>query len=155
MLLPTTKTGEIDVDRLVALLKQANTPNDNDALDAFRQAEALVYGADKDWRELIPKRFRFDLDNLPPLLRESDIVRDPKRGYPGILPMTRSAFRSAIADGYIPAPLKLGAKVVAWRKEDIVYIARNGVVGRREKGRRARAREAQRLAGKVEAPADT
>jgi len=153
MLLPTTNTGEIDVDRLVALLKQANTPNDGDALNAFRQAGALVYGADKDWPELILKHFRLDLDALPPLLRESDIVRDPKRGYPGILPMTRSAFRSAVGDGYIPAPLKLGAKVVAWRKEDIVHIARNGVVGRRAKGRRAR--EARRSAAKVEVPAET
>ena len=81
-------------------------------------------------------------------------MRDPKRGYPGILPMTRSAFRSAVEDGYIPPPLKLGAKVVAWRKEDIVHIARNGVVGRREKGRRARAREARRRAAKVEVPAE-
>jgi hypothetical protein len=144
MLPPTTKTGEVDLDRLVALLEQASAPNDSDALNAFRQAEALVHGAGKDWRELIPKQFRFDLDNLPPLLRESDIVRDPKRGYPGILPMTRSAFRSAVEDGYIPAPFKLGAKLVAWRKEDIVHIARNGVVGRREIGRRARARAAQR-----------
>ncbi len=36
--------------------------------------------------------FQFDLDNLPPLLRVSDICRDPKRGYPGILPMTCSAY---------------------------------------------------------------
>jgi hypothetical protein len=154
MLLPTTNTGEIDIDRLVALLKQANTSSDSDALDAFRQAEALVHEANKDWPELIPKWFRFDLDNLPPLLREADICRNPRTGYPGILPLTRSAFRSAVDDGYIPPPLKLGAKVVAWRAADIVRIARDGVVGRREKGRRARAREAQRRAEKVEVPVD-
>jgi hypothetical protein len=90
--------------------------------------------------------FDLDLDNLPPLLRESDICRDPKRGYPGILPMTRSAFRTAVEDGYINKPIKLGAKVVAWRREDILDIVRNGVVGRREQGRRARAREEQRRA---------
>lgn len=89
-------------------------------------------------------------ESWPPLLRESDICRDPKRGYPGIVPITRSAFRSAVADGYIAQPVKLGAKAVAWRREDIIEIVKNGVVGRREKGRRARAREAQRrLEGEI------
>ena len=35
--------------------------------------------------------FVLDPDNLPPLLRESDIVRDSSRKYPGLVPLTRSA----------------------------------------------------------------
>lgn len=87
--------------------------------------------------------FTLDIANLPPLLRESDICRDPKRDYPGLLPITRSAFRDALANGYIPAPIKLGDKIVAWRREDILALiehgvaSRRGVVSRRESKRRA------------------
>jgi prophage regulatory protein len=98
--------------------------------------------------------FQFDLDNLPPLLRVSDICRDPKRGYPGILPMTRSAFLTAVEDGYIAPPVKLGAKVVAWRREDILAIVEHGVQGRRARGRKALAREAQRQAAAEAASSD-
>ena len=90
--------------------------------------------------------FQFDLDNLPPLLRVSDICRDPKRGYPGILPMTRSAFLTAVEDGYISKGVKLGAKVIAWRRDDILYIIAHGVQARRARGRKALAREVQRQA---------
>jgi prophage regulatory protein len=83
-----------------------------------------------------------DINNLPPLLRCSDICRDAKRGYPGILPMTRSAFLTAVEDGYIPKGIKLGAKVIAWKREHILALIENGVVGRREQGRRARERAA-------------
>ena len=93
-----------------------------------------------------PVNFDFNLANLSPLLRISDICRDKARGYPGILPMTRSAFLTAVEDGYIKKPIRLGGKVVAWRREDILEIIKNGVVGRREQGRRARARAAQRQA---------
>ncbi len=90
--------------------------------------------------------FVLDIDNLPPLLRVTDICRDNKRGYPGILPMTRSAFLTAVEDGYIAKGIKLGRKVVAWRREDILDIVKNGVDGRRKQGRRARERAALRQA---------
>jgi predicted DNA-binding transcriptional regulator AlpA len=79
-----------------------------------------------------------DPDTWPPLLRLRLIVEDRATGYPGILPMSRSAFVNAVACGYIPAGIKLGGKVIAWRREDILEIVRNGVVGRREQRRRAR-----------------
>lgn len=85
-----------------------------------------------------------DIDDLPPLLRVTDIVRDVKSGRPGILPLSRAAFLAAVADGYIPPAVRLGAKAVAWRREDILEIVKNGVQGRRPRGRKALAREAQR-----------
>ena len=88
--------------------------------------------------------FQFDLDNLPPLLRERDICRDPKRGYAGLVAMTRTAWRDGIADGYIPAGVRLGAKIVAWPREVILEIIKNGTGGRRARGRRAKARAAAR-----------
>jgi prophage regulatory protein len=85
-----------------------------------------------------------DVNDLPPLLRVSDIVRDVKSGRPGILPLSRAAFLAAVADGYVPPPVRLGAKAVAWRREDILDIVKNGVQGRRPRGRKALAREALR-----------
>jgi len=86
--------------------------------------------------------FDFDLDRLPPLLRISDICRDPARRYAGLLPMSRSAFLAAIVDGYIAPPLKLGAKAVAWRREDILRIIQEGVPGRRALARETKRRAA-------------
>ena len=88
-------------------------------------------------------------ETWPSLMRVSDICRDPRRGYSGILPLTRSAFLTAVEDRYIAKPVKLGAKVVAWRREDILHIVQHGVVGRREQGRRAKARAAQRQAAEA------
>jgi hypothetical protein len=60
--------------------------------------------------------------------------------------LTRSAFIDAVGAGYIPAGIKLGAKIICWRREDILNIVEYGVAGRREQGRRARALAAQRRA---------
>jgi predicted DNA-binding transcriptional regulator AlpA len=102
----------------------------------------------------------FDIDlarpeTWPKLLRISEICRDRKRNWPGILAMSRSGFIDAVNDGYIPAGVKLGAKIMAWRREDILHIVEHGVVGRREQGRRAKALAAQRrVAAEIEIPAD-
>jgi hypothetical protein len=87
-----------------------------------------------------------DPTTWPALMRLSEICRDRRRNYPGVLPITRSTFLDAVADGYIPPGIKLGAKALAWRREIIVHIAEHGVVGRREQGRRAKALAAQRRA---------
>jgi hypothetical protein len=60
--------------------------------------------------------------------------------------MARSTFLDAVADGYIPPGIKLGAKALAWRREVILDIVEHGVVGRREQGRRAKALAMQRRA---------
>ena len=101
-----------------------------------------------------PRAFNIDPtkpETWPPLLRVSDICRDPKRGYPGIIPLTRSAFLTAVEDAYIAQPVKLGGKVVAWRKDDILAIVQHGVKGRRPRGRRSLARETQRQSAATQA----
>ena len=82
--------------------------------------------------------FELDIDKLPPLLRISDICRDSKRGYAGLLPITRSSFLDAVADGFIPPPVKLGRKAVAWKREDILRIIHEGVKSRRKIARERR-----------------
>jgi hypothetical protein len=81
----------------------------------------------------------------PALLREGDICRCKIRNWPGLLPISRAAWRSLIDDGYVTPGLLLGGKVRAWQRQEIVSIAKNGVQ-RRPRGKRALAREAQRSA---------
>jgi hypothetical protein len=97
---------------------------------------------------LLASPFSFDIADFatwPPLLRETDIVRDKRRNYPGLLPISRSAWRSLIVDGYVSPGLLLGSKTRAWTREEIIEITKHGVQCR-PRGRRALAREAQRQA---------
>jgi hypothetical protein len=81
----------------------------------------------------------------PALLREADICRNKPRNWPGLLPISRAAWRTLIDDKYVTPGLLLGGKVRAWTREEIITIAKNGVQ-RRPRGKRALAREAQRSA---------
>ncbi|WP_333877705.1 helix-turn-helix transcriptional regulator [Methylobacter sp.] len=47
------------------------------------------------------------------------IVGDKKRNIPAVLPISRSTFLSRVKDGTYPQPVKLGARSVAWRVQDI------------------------------------
>ncbi len=68
-----------------------------------------------------------DLDAIAPLLRESDICRDPKRpGRGGLLPLTRTSFRAAVVAGLIAKPIKLGVRTIAWRRADILKVLLDG-----------------------------
>lgn len=95
-----------------------------------------------DCRHIVEARapsFSFNRpETWPPLLRERDICRDPKRNYPGIVPVTRSAWRDLMRNGYVSEGVKIGAKVRAWTSTELLEIVRNGVAGRREQGRWAR-----------------
>jgi hypothetical protein len=86
-----------------------------------------------------------DITTWPALLREGDICRDKEKNWPGLLPISRAAWRTLIDDGYVTPGLLLGGKVRAWTRKEIVDIVKNGVK-RRPRGRRALAREAQRRA---------
>jgi hypothetical protein len=63
----------------------------------------------------------------PDFLRERDICKHPGRRYPGLLPITQSAFRAAVARGLIEQPLKFGSKVNCWRKETILRLRHHGI----------------------------
>jgi prophage regulatory protein len=59
--------------------------------------------------------------NLPSTgyVRLPQIIGDPKRGIPGVLPIGRTTFLTGVKAGKYPKPVKLGARTVAWRVEDI------------------------------------
>lgn len=53
------------------------------------------------------------------LLRLYQIIGDKKRNIPAILPVSRTTFLNRVKDGTYPQPVRLGARSVAWRLEDI------------------------------------
>jgi prophage regulatory protein len=59
--------------------------------------------------------------NLPSTgyVRLPQIIGDPKRGIPGVLPIGRTTFLVGVKSGKYPKPVKLGKRTVAWRVEDI------------------------------------
>jgi prophage regulatory protein len=52
-------------------------------------------------------------------LRLSQIIGDPKRGQPPIIPIGHSAWWSGVKSGRFPQPVKLSARITAWRVDDI------------------------------------
>ena len=68
-----------------------------------------------------------DPDTWPENLRLKDICRDSSRQYPGILPLTSSAFRAHVERGVIRPPIKFGEKIDTWSKQYILYLRRHGI----------------------------
>jgi hypothetical protein len=96
---------------------------------------------------------KFDIDNMPTIVREREICRDPARAYDGYFPVSRSAWRDGVEAGYYPKPIKIGPKMVGWRREDIMALIQNGVGDRRARSRRAAARALLHARHKAEAEA--
>ena len=57
--------------------------------------------------------------SAPRLYRLREIIGDPARGIPGILPISRSAWYKGIKDGRYPKPLKISTRISVWRSTDI------------------------------------
>ena len=51
--------------------------------------------------------------------RLKEVIGDRKRGIPGIIPVSRSAWYAGIKDGIYPKPVKLSERTSAWRSTDI------------------------------------
>jgi hypothetical protein len=64
----------------------------------------------------------------PPILRPKDICKAPD--YPGILPITSSAWRDHVSRGVIRPPIKFG-RVNGWHRDYIARLQRDGIPGRR------------------------
>jgi predicted DNA-binding transcriptional regulator AlpA len=94
----------------------------------------MFHISDPILRRLLLEKAFIDLDAIPPLLREADIVRDPKVPGSGLLPLTRSSFRDAVAAGRIAKPIRLGTRSVAWRRLDIVRVWPEGTYEPRRRG---------------------
>jgi hypothetical protein len=61
----------------------------------------------------------------PALLRERDICKRP--GYPGLLPLTQSAFRDGVARGDIDPPIRFGVRISCWTKDYILRLQQEGI----------------------------
>lgn len=61
-------------------------------------------------------------------LRISQIVGNPKRGIPALIPVSKSTFWSGVRSGRYPQPVRtLGERITAWRIEDIrAYLKQAG-----------------------------
>jgi predicted DNA-binding transcriptional regulator AlpA len=72
--------------------------------------------AQKPWA-VIPS---FDLMADTALIREAQLVQSPKRpGVPAPLPFSGPTLWRKVAAGTFPRPLKLSARVTAWRVGDV------------------------------------
>jgi hypothetical protein len=66
-----------------------------------------------------------DPGTWPALLRERDICK--RSNYPGLLPLTQSAFRDAVARGDIEPPIRFGSRINCWRKRYILRLQQEGI----------------------------
>ena len=59
-------------------------------------------------------------------LRQHQILGDKRRGIPPIYPVSKSTWWAGIKQGRFPKPVKLSARCVAWRVEDIRALVEQG-----------------------------
>ncbi|KSW24427.1 MAG: helix-turn-helix transcriptional regulator [Gammaproteobacteria bacterium] len=52
-------------------------------------------------------------------LRLPQIIGDPAKGLPPLIPVKKSTWWQGVKTGRFPQPVKLGPRVTAWRVEDI------------------------------------
>lgn len=52
-------------------------------------------------------------------LRIHQIIGDPKRGTPALIPLGRTSWLDGVKQGKFPQPVKLGPRAVGWRVEEI------------------------------------
>lgn len=58
------------------------------------------------------------------LLLRVDQIAGPR----GILPISKSTWWAGVKDGRFPQPIKLGDRVTAWNKDEVMALLRNGVL---------------------------
>lgn len=57
-------------------------------------------------------------------LRLSQIIGNPSKGIPPLIPVKKSTWWAGVKSGRYPQPVKLGPRVTAWRVEDLrTFIA--------------------------------
>lgn len=52
-------------------------------------------------------------------LRLKQIIGDPKKGIPALIPIGSTTWWRGVKSGRYPKPCKIGARATAWRVEDI------------------------------------
>lgn len=59
-------------------------------------------------------------------LRLSQILGNPKKNIPALIPIKKSYWYAGIAKGIFPKPIKLGPRLSVWRVEDIRKLIEEG-----------------------------
>ncbi len=59
------------------------------------------------------------MPNQNSFLRIKNIIGDPEKDIPPIVPVSKSTWWAGVKDGRFPAPLKLSAGITVWRSSDI------------------------------------
>lgn len=52
-------------------------------------------------------------------VRLKNIIGDPRKGLPALVPVGKSTWWLWVKSGKAPAPIKIGPRTTAWRVEDI------------------------------------
>ena len=61
-------------------------------------------------------------------LRLPQIIGDPRRGIPALIPVSRSTWWAGVKSGRYPKPVKLGPRTTVWKAEDIAtFIEQTGI----------------------------
>jgi len=55
-------------------------------------------------------------------LRLYQIVGDPSKNIPAVIPVSRSTWLAGVKSGRFPPPIKLSPRTTAWRVEDIIKL---------------------------------
>lgn len=52
-------------------------------------------------------------------LREKQLVGNPRKGIPGLLPISHATLWRKVSDGTFPRPVKLSQRTTAWRAAEV------------------------------------
>ena len=61
------------------------------------------------------------------LKTSTNLPRRARPASPGLIPVSHATWWRGIKEGRFPKPVKLGARVTAWRVEDIRALIANGI----------------------------
>ncbi len=61
-------------------------------------------------------------------LRLNQIIGDPKKGIPAIIPVSKSTWWAGVKTGRFPKPVKLSERCTAWKAEDVLALIENVTV---------------------------
>jgi hypothetical protein len=68
--------------------------------------------------------------NQAGLLRLWQIVGDPKKNLPPLIPISKSSWWMGVKSGRFPQAVKLGPRTTCWRAEDIYALIDSQAIGK-------------------------
>jgi prophage regulatory protein len=62
------------------------------------------------------------------LLRLWQIVGDPKKNQPPLIPISKSSWWAGVKSGRYPSPIKLSARTTVWRAQEVYELINNSAI---------------------------